>query len=91
VPAVSPDLAVEVVSENNTEREIQIKLGEYFAGGTRLAWIIDPVARTARIHHAPDHYILVDETASLTGGDMLPGFELQLKDLFAALNRPENA
>jgi Uma2 family endonuclease len=90
VPAVSPDLVVEVLSQSNTEQEIQIKLGEYFAGGARLAWIIDPVARIARIHHAPDQYTLVDEAGSLTGGDVLPGFELPLKDLFAAWNRPEH-
>ena len=48
VPAVSPDLAVEVLSKSNTEREMQDKLDEYFAGGTRLAWIIDPQARRGR-------------------------------------------
>jgi Uma2 family endonuclease len=90
VPAVAPDLAVEVLSESNTEREMQDKLGEYFAGGTRLAWIIDPLARTARIYHVPDQFTLIDEAGSLTGGDVLPGFELKLKELFAELERPEN-
>jgi Uma2 family endonuclease len=90
VPAVSPDLAVEVLSESNTEREIQGKLGEYFTGGTRLAWIIDPRTRTARIYHAPDQWTLVDEAGSLTGGDVLPDFELKLKSLFAELDRPSH-
>jgi len=90
VPAVSPDLAVEVLSKSNTEREIQDKLDEYFAGGTRLAWIIDPQARTARIYHAPDECTAVDATGSLTGGEVLPGFELKLRDLFAELDRPKN-
>ena len=88
VPAVSPDLAVEVLSESNTEREIQDKLGEYFAGGTRLAWIIDPRTRTARIYHSPDQWTLVDEAGSLAGGDVLPDFELKLDMLFAELDRP---
>lgn len=91
VPAVSPDLAVEVLSDSNTEREIQDKLGEYFAGGTQLAWIIDPRTRTARIYRASDQFDLVGEDGSLTGGEVLPGFELKLKDLFAELDRPENA
>jgi len=91
VPAVSPDLAVEVLSESNTEREIQDKLGEYFAGGTQLAWIVDPRTRTARVYRAPDRFDLVGEDGSLTGGEVLRGFELQLKDLFAELDRPENA
>jgi Uma2 family endonuclease len=91
VPAVSPDLAVEVLSESNTEREIQDKLGEYFAGGTRLAWIVDPRTRTARIYRTPDQFDRVDEDGSLSGGDVLPGFELKLKELFAELDRPENS
>lgn len=88
VPAVSPDLAVEVLSESNTEQEIQDKLAEYFTGGTRLAWIIDPRTRTARIYRAPDQFDLVAEEGLLTGGDVLPGFELQLRELFAELDRP---
>jgi Uma2 family endonuclease len=91
VPAVSPDLAVEVLSEGNTEQEMQDKLAEYFAGGTRVAWIIDPFARTARIYHAPDQITPIDETGSLTAGDVLPDFRLSLKDLFAELDRPENS
>jgi hypothetical protein len=33
----------------------------------------------------------LDESGSLTGGDVLPGFELKLKDLFGELDRPEGA
>jgi Uma2 family endonuclease len=91
VPAVSPDLAVEVLSDSNTEREIQDKLGEYFSGGTRLAWIIDPRSRTARIYQNAAQFTLIDALGSLTGSDILPGFELKLKDVFAAVDRPENA
>jgi Uma2 family endonuclease len=91
VPAVSPDLAVEVLSESNTEQEMRNKLDEYFAGGTRLVWIIDPRTRTARIYYGPIEYTSIDETGSLTGGDVLPGFELKLQDLFAELDRPEGA
>lgn len=90
VPAVCPDLAVEVLSESNTEQEMQGKLNEYFIGGTRLAWIIDPRTRTARIYHTPGEFTLLDEAGSLTGGDLLPGFELRLQDLFAELDRPQD-
>ena len=89
VPVVSPDLAIEVLSESNTEQEMQDKLEEYFAGGTRLAWIIDPRIRTARIYRAPGEFAVIDQAGSLTGGDVLPGFELPLEDLFGGLNRPE--
>ena len=91
VPAVSPDLVVEVISESNTEREIQGKLDEYFANGTRLAWIIDPRSRTARIYRGSDRYQLLPETGTLDGAEVLPGFALELRQLFAELDRPGQA
>lgn len=91
VPAVCPDLAVEVLSESNTAQEMQGKLNEYFAGGAQLVWIIDPRTRTARSYRGPGEFSLIDEAGSLTGGDVLPGFALQLKDLFAELDRPQQA
>src|SRR5207249_1285238 len=53
IPDLSPDLAVEVLSESNTPAEIDQKLREYFESGTRLAWVIDPRARTVAVYHAP--------------------------------------
>lgn len=91
VPVVSPDLAVEVLSESNTEQEMQNKMEDYFAGGTRLAWIIDPRTRSARIYHTAGEFQVIDQAGTLTGGDVLPGFELPLGDLFAELDRPESA
>ena len=41
----APDLAVEVVSPGNTRREIEEKVKEYFAAGTRLVWIVIPKER----------------------------------------------
>ena len=42
IPDLVPDLAVEVLSEGNTAREMQLKLREYFSVGVRLVWLIDP-------------------------------------------------
>jgi Uma2 family endonuclease len=83
IPAVAPDLAVEVLSEGNTEAEIERKLRDYFAAGVRLVWYIDPKTRSARVYTAPDHCTLVDENGVLPGGEVLPGFELPMKELFA--------
>ncbi|NUQ62150.1 MAG: Uma2 family endonuclease [Pirellulales bacterium] len=82
IPPISPDLAVEVLSEGNTEPEMQRKLHEYFRSGTRLVWYIDPQRRTARTYTAPGQWAEVDENGFLSGGDLLPGFQLRLGDLF---------
>jgi Uma2 family endonuclease len=79
---VAPDLAVEVLSESNTRREMARKLGEYFQGGTRLVWYIDPATRTADMFTSPTQVVKVTDAGFLDGGDVLPGFQVRLKDVF---------
>jgi Uma2 family endonuclease len=83
IPAVAPDLAVEVLSPGNTEGELRRKLQDYFTAGVRLVWYIEPATRTAKAYTAPDQCTALDKTQSLSGGDVLPGFELALRVLFA--------
>ena len=79
-----------MLSEGNTPAEMDQKLIEYFQFGTRLAWIIDPIARTAAIYHAPGEPTRVlDVSGSLDGEQVLPGFVLPLADLFR--NVPDGA
>jgi Uma2 family endonuclease len=87
VPAIIPDLAVEVLSASNTAAEMARKRREYFAAGVRLVWIVDPATRTVAVHTAPEQAAVLDANATLTGGDVLPGFALPLRDLFAELDR----
>ena len=87
IPAVAPDLAVEVLSEGNTAGEMQRKLRDYFAAGVRLVWYVDPRSRTATAYTAPEQETVLDQQQSLSGGEVLPGFELPLRDLFAELDR----
>ncbi len=82
IPDLVPDLVVEVLSEGNTRKEIERKLSEYFAAGVRLAWTIDPMARTVRVHTALTQSSLLDEDGTLDGGDVLPGFALAVRLLF---------
>ncbi len=85
IPSVAPDLAIEVLSPNNPEGEMRRKLEDYFAAGVSLVWYIDPAAKTAKVYTAADRCSVLDETQSLSGGEVLPGFELALRDLFAEL------
>jgi Uma2 family endonuclease len=85
VPHLVLDLAIEVLSDSNTPAEIRRKLGEYFDAGVRLAWVIDPRKRTARVHKSARRSTLIREHQSLDGGDVLPGFSVRLADLFRNL------
>jgi len=81
-PEVAPDLAVEIISRSNTEREMDVKLGEYFTAGARQVWYIYPELRTVHVFTAPEEKRVLTEGDRLDGGDLLPGFELDLRDFF---------
>jgi Uma2 family endonuclease len=87
---VAPDLAVEFLSEGNTEAEMQLKLREYFEAGVRLVWYIDPRTQTARIFTAVDNVetMTIDQNGLLDGRGVLPGFQLRLGELFERVPRP---
>ncbi len=81
-PSIGADLAVEVVSKSNTKAEIARKLVEYFAAGTRLAWVVDPKKETVRVHRTPGSFVLLDSGDTLDGGDVLPGLRIPVQKLF---------
>jgi Uma2 family endonuclease len=87
IPNLAPDLAVEVLSQGNTDEEMKRKRDEYFAAGVRLVWLVDPEARTVTVYISPDQSKLLMQEQTLDGGDVLPSFALALKDLFAELDR----
>ena len=86
IPDLAPDLAVEVLSKTNRPAEMERKLREYFLAGARLVWMIDPVKRQVEVYTTPDAPdATLDESQTLDGGDVLPGFLLPLAELFAHL------
>ena len=88
VPELVPDLAVEVLSKKNTKGEMDRKRVEYFQAGVRLVWLIDPEKRTAVVYRSLDDAETIGESGSLDGGNVLPGFSLPLRKLFAKLEKP---
>jgi Uma2 family endonuclease len=84
-PFMAPDLAIEIISPSNSKGEMDRKLRDYFTAGVRLVWYIDPATRSAKAYTAPEQCVEVAENGSLSGGEVLPGFELPLKELFARI------
>jgi Uma2 family endonuclease len=83
---LAPDLAIEVLSEGNTRREMERKVSEYFASGCRLVWLIDPRRRAVAVYTSPANPVTLTEKQTLTGGDVLPGFRLRLPKLFGVID-----
>ena len=91
MPDLAPDLAVEVLSRSNTEKETARKLRDYFAAGTQLAWCLDPQSRTLRVYQSPLDFIVLTESDTVDGGSVLPGFELSIAEWFRRAGRQQQS
>jgi Uma2 family endonuclease len=78
----APDLAVEVLSPNNTRKEIDERLKDFFSSGARLAWIIDPEDKFVEICRSLTQRRRAGRDGFLDGEDLLPGFRYPIDDLF---------
>jgi Uma2 family endonuclease len=87
VPAVAPNLAVEILSRSNTPGEMALKRRDYFAAGVELVWEIDPAGRTVRVFTSPTAVTTLTAADALDGGTVLPGFAVAVGDVFAELDR----
>ena len=80
---VAPDLAVEVVSENE---DIFKKAREYLHAGTRMVWAVYADERMVYVMTLNEQGAVVSvpftEADTLDGGDALPGFTLPVRDIF---------
>ena len=85
--SIIPALAVEVLSDSNTPKEINRKIGEFFSLGVQLVWVIDPTSRTAKCYTAPATFERIDPSGAFDGGAVLPDFRLPMADIFAKLDR----
>ena len=78
----APDLAVEILSPNNTRKEIDERLKDFFASGTQITWIINPDTECVEVCYALNRRKLVGSGADLDGEHVLPGFRYPIADLF---------
>lgn len=78
----APDLAVEVLSPSDSITKTERKLALYLAHGSKLAWMLDPKTRAARVYRANGETDLLRADRFLTGNSVLPGFRISLGRLF---------
>jgi len=86
---IVPDLAVEIRSKGNTNKEMARKRQEYFDGGAKLVWEVYPKKRSVYVYTAPDSVTILDEDQTLDGGPVLPGFSLSIREWFAEAGERE--
>jgi len=82
---IAPDLAVEVISPNDTAHEVNEKIEEYQQVGVSLIWVIEPELRIVDVYRKNGVNSRLHETDELSGEDVLPGFRCRVAELFPEL------
>lgn len=77
-----PVLAVEILSPNDGHEEIREKIVEYLRTGVQMIWEVDPDFRTVRVYRQNHEPVMFNRKQTLTGDDVLPGFEVAVADFF---------
>lgn len=79
---IVPDFIMELRSPSDRLESIQEKIAEFMESGCLLAWLIDPEAQQTTIYRADGSETTVPFTQILSGESVLPGFSVQLGELF---------
>jgi Uma2 family endonuclease len=77
---IPPDLAVEVVSPNETVYELDEKVEEYLSVGTPRVWVVNPQARTVIVHRPDGTLTKHRDGDTLADEEVLPGFGCTVRD-----------
>lgn len=84
-----PDLAVEIKSPSDTMGKLRHKARAYLEHGTSIVWLVLTERRGVEVCRLNDDGKLQAEFLgpgdTLSGDDILPGFELEVSKIFAVL------
>ena len=85
-PPVVPNFVIELVSpsdiKNQRYEDLQDKMQEYLDNGVQLGWLIEPSAKTVEIYRLNQQVEVSNNPQALSGENVLPGFVLDLSDIF---------
>ena len=85
----APDLAVEVLSPSDTVFEVDANVAAWIESGTGAVWVVNPQRPAVTVHRAGTAPRTLSETATLTGDDIVGGFQMLVSDIFAIQILPE--
>ena len=81
-----PDLAVEIVSPSNSIAGLRNKAAIYLRNGSSIVWIVIPDREGVEVCRLTEdgtiEHKFIGIEGKLLGDDVLPGFELELRQLF---------
>ena len=79
----APDLAVEVLSPSDTVRGVEGKVAQWLECGARAVWVVSPKLHTVTVYRSLTEIVVLTENDTLEGGDVVPGFQIPVAEIFA--------
>ncbi|MEG4118689.1 Uma2 family endonuclease [Microcoleus sp. N9_B4] len=77
-----PDFVVELRSKTDNMEPLRAKMKEYMNNGARLGWLIDRKNKKVEIYRPSQDVEVLENPISLSGEDVLPGFVLDLTEVW---------
>ncbi len=81
-PPLCPDFVLELRSPSDRLAVAQAKMVEYMENGARLGWLIDFPERIVHVYLQGKAVETLEEPESVSGDPVLPGFVLELRELW---------
>ncbi len=85
-PPIAPDFIIELVSpsdlRNQRYEDLQTKMIEYLNNGVQLGWLIELSAKRVEIYQFGQAVEVFNNPQTLSGRNVLPGFVLDLSEIF---------
>lgn len=85
---VVPDLCVEVNSPNDRVEDLYEKIDDYFDASVRQVWVVSPGRRRIYVYDSPTQIRTVSATEVIDAGDIIPGFQMAVSEMFDRTLRP---
>jgi Uma2 family endonuclease len=80
---ICPEFLVEVRSESDNLTTLQAKMEIWIANGAKLAWLIDPYARTITVYRPQVQPEVLEKPDSIEASEPVAGFRLTTSRLWA--------
>lgn len=77
-PPIAPDFVMELRSRTDSLQTLRDKMQEYLDSGVRLGWLFNPQDQQVEIYRPEQTTVIHPLPATLTGEDILPGFEMTI-------------
>jgi len=79
----APDLVVEVISPGDIYIEVEEKVLDWLKAGAKMVVVVNPRKQIVTVRRSINDIVILTADDTLDGGDVVPGWSMKVKDIFA--------